>query len=440
MLFRLKRIIYPLILPAGLIVFSALVIWKWPDFAQKVSGVEEVKAVLVILPLLPYVVCSTGIIMGWRYDNTGMMLASVTLAASYLALSRLIPADPGEEVIGPTAPETVAFLLPVNLAIFSMLTKRRIFSSTGLLWTALLILQIFAVGWFCRPADAQYSQLLSEIHGISPLAAKKLSGFLLKLRSMLHDHSFFEYNNISTPSIFAYSCALFLLLIRFVLNKDILLAGFLGALVATFLGILSDRPEPTLMIYFLAAGFILIVTSIEASFSMAYIDELTGLPGRRSLNQALINLGKKYTIAMVDVDHFKKFNDTYGHKTGDQVLKMVASKLQIMSGGAKTFRYGGEEFAVIFPGKSVEEAVRHLEKYRKSIESAPFVVRSRMRRKNTAQNRGKSKLSGLRRAKVTVSIGVAEPDKNLTNPQKVLKAADKTLYRAKKAGRNQVRS
>ena len=63
-----------------------------------------------------------------------------------------------------------------------------------------------------------------------------------------------------------------------------------------------------------------------------------------------------------------------------------------------------------------------------------------MRRRSTLKNRGKSKLSGLKRVKVTVSIGVAEPDKDLTNPEKVLKAADKTLYKAKKAGRNQVKS
>ena len=143
---------------------------------------------------------------------------------------------------------------------------------------------------------------------------------------------------------------------------------------------------------------------------------------------------------MIDIDHFKKFNDRYGHKTGDQVLKMVASKLRGVSGGAKIFRYGGEEFTAIFPGKSVEEAIPYLQEYRESMESSPFVVRSKIRRKSTSNNRGKSKLSGLKRVKVTVSIGVAELDKNHTNPEKVLKAADRKLYKAKKAGRNRVKS
>jgi len=173
---------------------------------------------------------------------------------------------------------------------------------------------------------------------------------------------------------------------------------------------------------------------------MAYVDELTDLPSRRSLNQTLINLGKKYAIAMIDVDHFKKINDTYGHKAGDQVLRMIASRLREISGGAKAFRYGGEEFIAIFPGKGVAEAVPHLEKYRKAIESIPFVVRGKGRRKSTSKNRGKGKVSPRKRARVTVSIGVAAPDRNLTKPEKVLKAADKRLYKAKKAGRNRLKS
>jgi diguanylate cyclase (GGDEF)-like protein len=407
---------------------------------EKVSGVKEVKAVLVILPVLPYVVFFIGIIMGWRYDNTGMTLTSLTLAVAYLALSKFRLGNLSEEVMGPSILETVTFLLPLNLAIFTMLTKRRIFTSAGVLCVFLVLLQISAVILFCSPANASCSQLLSKMDSVSPDAANKLTNFLTGLRSFLHDNSFFEYDHVSTPSILAYSFALVFVLIRFLLRRDVLMAGFLGALAATFLGISAGGPEPSYIIYFSAAGLILVVTSIEASFSMAYVDELTGLPGRRSLDQTLINLGKKYSIAMIDIDHFKKFNDTYGHDTGDQVLKMVASKLRGMSRGAKTFRYGGEEFTVIFPGKSVEEAIPHLQEYRKNIESSPFVVRSKIRKKSTSKNRGKSKLSGLKRVKVTVSIGVAELDKNHTNPEKVLKAADKRLYKAKKAGRNQVKS
>jgi len=150
----------------------------------------------------------------------------------------------------------------------------------------------------------------------------------------------------------------------------------------------------------------------------------------------LLNLGKKYTIAMIDVDRFKKFNDTYGHKTGDQVLKMIASRLAKISGGARTFRYGGEEFTAIFAGKSIEDAIPHAEGFRKAVESTPFAVRGRERRKKTPHSRGKKSGISRKQVKVTVSIGLASPLGPAANPEKVIKAADKKLYKAKKGGRN----
>src|SRR5439155_477780 len=84
----------------------------------------------------------------------------------------------------------------------------------------------------------------------------------------------------------------------------------------------------------LATGaLILIVAVVEASYHMAYQDSLTGLPARRALNEALLRLGGHYTVAMLDVDHFKRINDHHGHDVGDQVLKMIAAKLAQLTGG-----------------------------------------------------------------------------------------------------------
>jgi diguanylate cyclase (GGDEF)-like protein len=439
MLLWARRIVYPLIIPTVLIILSVLVIWMWPSLVQKVNQVKELKALLVILPVVPYAVCALGIIMGWRYGNSGMMLASFVLAISYLVFSRFPPTNNVAEVMGPSLFQTVAFLLPVNLAGFTLLTKRRIFTSTGILSVFLVILQISVVVMLCSPPHDPGATLVSRMASVSSESAEKFAQLLTAVRSFLHESSFFGNVHVSTSSALAYCAAVIFVVIRFTLKRDVILAGFLGVLVATFIGIAADTMEPSMVIFFSAAGLMLIITSIEASFSLAYLDDLTGLPGRRSLNQSLAELGKRYAIAMVDVDHFKKFNDRYGHETGDQVLKMVASKLRGMSGGSKAFRYGGEEFTAIFPGKDAEEAVPYLQKYRRTIEDTPFVVRGKTRRKNTSKSRGKTKLSGLKRAKLTVSIGVAAPDRELTNPEQVLKAADKALYKAKKAGRNRVK-
>src|SRR3990167_5951921 len=95
-----------------------------------------------------------------------------------------------------------------------------------------------------------------------------------------------------------------------------------------------------------AAGAIMLVSLLQESHRLAFRDELTGLPSRRALEEGLHGLGPAHAIAMVDVDHFKKFNDTHGHDIGDQVLRLVAAQLRKIGGGGKAYRYGGEEFTL----------------------------------------------------------------------------------------------
>ncbi|AXJ07309.1 GGDEF domain-containing protein [Pseudomonas fluorescens] len=172
------------------------------------------------------------------------------------------------------------------------------------------------------------------------------------------------------------------------------------------------------------------------AYQMAFRDELTGLPGRRALNERMQRLGRNYVLAMSDVDHFKKFNDTHGHDVGDQVLRLVASKLSKISGGGRAYRYGGEEFALVFAGKTLEECMPHLEVIRESIASYNIQLRNQESRpQDDQQGRQRRSGSGASSVSVTVSIGVAERLEQRT-PEEVLKSADQALYSAKGAGRN----
>lgn len=178
------------------------------------------------------------------------------------------------------------------------------------------------------------------------------------------------------------------------------------------------------------------------SYDMAYRDELTRIPSRRALNQKLLSLGRRYSIAMLDIDHFKKFNDTHGHDVGDQVLKMVATKLNKVTGGGSAYRYGGEEFTVVFPGKHPDQVLEHLEALRETIQNYEMAVRNQPRPKygnpkSDKAKRGKDK-QPHKTLSVTISIGVAERTAEQKTPEVVIKAADKALYRAKKKGRNRV--
>jgi diguanylate cyclase (GGDEF)-like protein len=186
--------------------------------------------------------------------------------------------------------------------------------------------------------------------------------------------------------------------------------------------------------YLTFAIYYLLVVIVESYF-LAYRDDLTGLPSRRALNQLALSLGRKYTVAMLDIDHFKKFNDTYGHDIGDQVLKLVAARIGEVKDGGKPFRYGGEEFTIVFPRKEIEQVLTALEDVRQAIQDYDVVIRNPERTNKEARQTNKP--SGLKKVSVTISIGVATRE-NKQAFSEVLKVADEALYRAKKKGRNNV--
>jgi GGDEF domain-containing protein len=144
---------------------------------------------------------------------------------------------------------------------------------------------------------------------------------------------------------------------------------------------------------------------------------------------------------MLDVDHFKKFNDTYGHDTGDDVLKMVASRLMKTQGGAKVYRFGGEEFTIVFKGKYTEDCEAHVEEVRELIAEYEMILRDQDSRPDDNKQGRKKRGSADSKKKtvsVTASFGVAD-SRSARNPTDVIKLADDALYKAKKAGRNCVK-
>src|SRR6266404_1620581 len=154
--------------------------------------------------------------------------------------------------------------------------------------------------------------------------------------------------------------------------------------------------------YVATAALILAASLIETSYVLAYHDELTGIRGRRSFNESLLSLDQQYAIAIVDIDHFKKFNDTYGHDVGDQVLCMVAKRLSDVGGDGQAFRCGGEEFAIVFRNTSAKEAFEHLDALRQVIEKSTFQLRGADRRAEKAAEKTAEK-SGNRRSTTSQS-------------------------------------
>jgi diguanylate cyclase (GGDEF)-like protein len=216
-------------------------------------------------------------------------------------------------------------------------------------------------------------------------------------------------------------------------------AGLAWALAAFALGAHAARTPLGVPAFATAAAALLVVAVLRDSHRMAFRDELTGLPGRRALDERLKATGRSYAVAMVDVDHFKKFNDTHGHDVGDQVLKLVATRLAAVGGGGLAFRYGGEEFTILFPGQDAGDAAPHLEALRADIAAYRMTLRAADRPRRARKGmRRRGGAGGTKPLAVTVSIGLAARSPKHDRPEAVIKAADRALYRAKRAGRNRV--
>jgi diguanylate cyclase (GGDEF)-like protein len=370
------------------------------------------EAVATSAPVYSWVIFGVGILLGWRFKRSQLVVALAVLFAAERAIA-FFPVFGPSALVGRVVYSAVAVLLPLDLAAIAWLSERTMSTWPGRVVEGAILIQPLAIALLLRPELSSVAQAMQQ--GIVP--------------SGLH------VTRLPAVALLAFLVAIAATALRFVVRRTVIQASLAWALLAALLGLNSIGPATT--VYLATGGLILIVSLIETSHRMAFSDELTGLPSRRALTDALMRLPELYTIAMIDIDHFKKLNDEYGHAAGDQVLRMIGSTLTRTEGGGRPFRYGGEEFAVLFPGKSVEEALPYLEDLREAIEASSFTLRGRDRPKLRPEKPVRA-TGGRRRVEITVSIGVAEPDEGGLEPEDVIRAADQALYHAKRTGRNRI--
>ncbi|MFH2044762.1 MAG: GGDEF domain-containing protein [Pseudomonadota bacterium] len=401
------RRILSFFIPEGLILLAAVICIRSNILLAWLPAIASI---------YPYAVFVIAVFLGWRFNRSRLIYGALVLFLADRLLAHLPSANPFlTSSFAPIAFSSIALLLPLNLIYFSLMKERGLISVRGGFYLILILAQLPLI-------------ILGNIY--QPVLLAKCFDFVFYPVS-------FVILSMPQPAIAVFFIASVLIAFFFMRDWDVMKQGFFWALVSAFIALTSAKPEIISTIYFSTAGLILAISAIEATYSMAYRDELTKLPARRALNEALLKLGGNYTVAMIDIDHFKKFNDKYGHDIGDQVLRMVATKLEKVTGCGKAFRYGGEEFTIVFPGKSKEKVLPHLEKLRKTIASSGFNLRSNKRPKKKPEI-SKKLLGSAQKVSVTVSIGVAERPE--AKPTEVVKAADKALYKAKNGGRNRVAS
>lgn len=352
------------------------------------------KAVFNLVPYLFYAISTLILWVSWHFNRNRFIFLIIPLLFIHVGFEYLSAKKATDLFL------YASMLYPLHLLLFLSLRERGLFSIWGILKIAFFLLEIGVISYFI-------------IYPESNLIA------LLKMK--LFTISFYPLQDLSVAiAIFV----LFVIGILVMYNKYLLYNSSFFIIVVTFyMGFYFLKTPYVNELSQLAIGIIIFILLIRESYRLAFYDELTSLPGRRALVEDMAKLGMKYSLAMIDIDHFKKFNDTYGHDTGDEVLKMVASKLASIGGGGKAYRYGGEEFVLLFPSKDADESYTHTDILRNTIAKSPFSVRNKKSSKTIYIN---------------ISSGVVQRNSKDRDPFAVMKRADNALYKAKKAGRNQV--
>lgn len=362
---------------------------------------------------IPYLVFLIGLVLCWLFYTSREFILLLILGTGFWSLQNYIwdgTLSTNRKII---LYDLLCIMIPINFIILNFLKERGILNQHGIKRLLFIALQIVFVTWLVYSSSTYFRIHIPAID-ILP----------------------FEYSStIKQPLFIIMTLSLIILVVDWVIQGGQLRYAWILILASIMLALHQVNDKQVATIYFILGGIITITAIIIHSYNLAYKDELTQLPSRRALKQKLASLGKTYAIAMADVDHFKKLNDTYGHDVGDDVLKMLATHLSQVEGGGKAYRYGGEEFTVVFTGKDAKNAAVYLEALRTTIDSTPFTIRHKKRPRKKPENN--NTVSGTESLNVTVSIGVASIA-NSQSPQDVMKAADKALYKAKKNGRNQV--
>ncbi len=334
----------------------------------------------------------------------------MTLFIEYFDIMRhQTPPPPYMNTFGSENDFFILTFLPWLFIGLSFLKDRGIFTRQGVtifLFTGLILLLYFATIRFQLAWISELMAFKGHLFSFKMLSDTTLISWIL----LLLLSSVLKVLHYKSEAIF------------WLITLGFILVAFLPKTVDTF--IMGSFIASLITIYYI----------ISKSYYMAYIDELTQLKGRRAMNEYMLRLSSDYTIVLGDIDHFKKFNDTYGHDVGDEVLKLVARELSKTGGQAEVFRWGGEEFALIFNAKDAAHATHYTDKVRQNIQAQAFILRSKSRPQSKPKEpKPAEKKEALH---ITMSFGVAQKQHAQQTPHDVLKEADKKLYQAKESGRN----
>jgi diguanylate cyclase (GGDEF)-like protein len=393
-------------IPGGLLFLVTVIILHLKILDKVLPGVAII---------FPFIVYGAGILLALRFKRIWLLLAIFILALANLLLQLFATDTAVSTEAGRLVFNAISLLLPFNLYLFSFLKKRGAITRQSILFLGGIFLQGGGVAYIYRYQNLGASALLEYPY---------------------INWSLLEHIPLSQPALFIYGIVFLYFLARYIRIREAIERAFFWALILTFSALIVNRIAPASSIYFATAGFILVISMIENIYLEGFRDELTDLPTSQVLMGNLSKIKTGYTVAMIEIDHFRKLKDNHGRKVSKQIIRMVSSKLASVTGGMP-FRYRDAVFLVVFPEMFVQETMSRLEKLRVTIKESAFIL--------PKQKHSHKKLKGLKGQKIqpdktplSVSIGVAERIDLDIRPQQIIKSAEEALYFARKEGRDRI--
>ena len=366
--------------------------------------------------IYPIIVIGASVLIGLFFKRIWLMLVILILAIAdrvllHFAANTAVTMEGGRLIY-----HAISFLLPFNLCVFAFMKRRG-----DMTWQSIWLL----------------GAILLQGCGVAFIYQYKSLGFGAFLEYSSIKWQLFERIPLSQLALFAFGIAFFYYLFLFIRTRGVIEQSFCWALISIFYALALSRIGPVSSIYFSTAGLIFVTSVIENIYLERFQDELTELPTGRSMRASLSQLDTGYTVAMIEVDHFKRLRDNHGRRVSKQVLRSIGSKLTSVTGGGEPFHYEGEVFAVVFPGMFLQDTLPHMEELRQLIRKPGPILRD-----EKSPRRKPKKLKTVEilanKVPVTVSIGVAErSDADMPAPQ-AIKKAEKALDIAKNEGHDQM--
>lgn len=410
------RLIHPLI-PFALVLLLTKTVKGISDF------LDSWHSLLLQVPLWLLFI---GVLLSWRFMKSNRIFIALILGSFYITVmphDQILPTFLQQFLVSmpqitfqgsleATDPRMFLLLpmMSVNLLLFSWVKERGFWTFWGRIKILCLLIQGLSVvwigirfpTWFQQGIRWQMPWSFDGVWTFLPHGALLVMGIVIFV---------FVVRLFLRPTCLLHTLLITILLLPTMATTTPIKAALSGCVI----------------------GGLLVISILHESYEMAYIDELTQIPSRRALEASMLKLGGTYSIAMLDIDFFKKFNDRHGHDIGDDVLAMVARTLYRNAGKGSVFRYGGEEFTVLFPNQSLEQVKPQLEQLRLLVSQQTLTKKPSS--KNNKRKKGNSKATG-QKLRVTISVGASEKNAASSTPEMVRTEADKALYSAKKKGRN----